>query len=522
MRALAIVGSICLITISGVASDLATSYQQAAALGDAQERAPATRDYFRGTLLPYYAQEYAPVLQSCFATVTHPEDGPFSFVVAIGDNGQVLRLYNDRETNIFACLRESLKKDVFPRPPLSPYYLHIDMKFGGNNATAPSSTSAQGQQDQSLGSAARRLRAEKAEQAGKMAPPDWAVGPPNANHDPISDAQLVGWAAGGVPSEDLIAELHKRGIAFLPSRELDELLRQAGADSSVVEELSKTERSGSSLSNPGEMTALAKIVAAQEHQDYRRGLREIVALLKTDSKNPGLYVLLGHFCDMQEEWSTMAGAFSAAIQLDRDFAYSHGQLSLACYKMEIGCAKTEAEAMLALQPRSSDGYKYLGLAHAMAGNVPSALADYQKALALGSKTPDLIYYDIGLAKASANDISGAVEAYRRAILINPNDWRAFNALGSAYVSLGNIDEGVVNLRKAKAIAPSRLDIRQNLGAAFCNSGRHADAVVEFEELLQLDPDWNMARRCLAKSLRALGQLEEAQKVLDEYHRRETQ
>jgi hypothetical protein len=26
-------------------------------------------------------------------------------------------------------MRESLKKDVFPIPPVSPYYLHIDMKF---------------------------------------------------------------------------------------------------------------------------------------------------------------------------------------------------------------------------------------------------------------------------------------------------------------------------------------------------------------------------------------------------------
>jgi tetratricopeptide (TPR) repeat protein len=107
-------------------------------------------------------------------------------------------------------------------------------------------------------------------------------------------------------------------------------------------------------------------------------------------------------------------------------------------------------------------------------------------------------------------------------IFNPKDWRAFKALGDAYVHQGNIDEGVMNLQKAKAAAPDRLDIRQNLGAAFCNSGRHADAIVEFEELLQMDPDWNMARRCLAKSLRAVGRLDEAQMVLDEYNRRETQ
>lgn len=207
---------------------------------------------------------------------------------------------------------------------------------------------------------------------------------------------------------------------------------------------------------------------------------------------------------------------------NRDFAYSHGQLSLACYRIEDGCAKTEAEAMLALQPRRADGHKFLGLAHMMMRDAPSAMTEYYKALSLGPRAPDLVYYDIGLVKEMVHDMDGAMAAYRHAIQLNPKDWRAFNALGSDYAQQGNIDEGVLNLRKAKAAAPDRLDIRQNLGAAFCNSGRHADAIAEFEELLQMDPDWNMARRCLAKSLRAMGRLDEAQKVLDEYNRRETQ
>ncbi len=378
------------------------------------------------------------------------------------------------------------------------------------------------QQGQSLGEAARRLRAEKAEEAGKTAPPEWFTGRPRANREPISEAQLIGWVAGGVPSEDLVAELHDRGTAFLPSHRLDELLQQAGADISVREEVSKTERRASTGSSADEIAALANIIADTEQQDDRRALRETVALLKTDSNNPGLYILLGHMLERQEEWSDMITAFFAATQLDRDFAYSHGQLAMACYQAQQGCARPEAEAMLALQPKNADGHKLLGLAYMAMRNAPLALVEYQKALSLGSKRPDLVYYDIGLAKEMVHDTDGAIAAYRHAIMVNPKDWRAFNALGETYVKQGNIDEGVANLRKAKAAAPDRLDIRQNLGAAFCNSGRHADAIAEFEELLQLDPDWNMARRCLAKSLKAVGRLEEAQKVLDEYNRRETE
>ena len=339
---------------------------------------------------------------------------------------------------------------------------------------------------------------------------------------PITEAQLVGWIAGGVPSEDVVTELHNRGIAFLPSHELDELLQQAGADGTVLEEVSKTERRGGNGSSRDEMAALAKIVAETVQEDDRHAFRETIALLKTDSKNPGLYILLAHLLEKQEAWEGVVGALMPAVTLDHDFAYSHGRLAMACYKMQQGCAKSEAETMLALQPKSADGHKLLGLAYMMEQNVPLALAEYQKALSLGSKQPDLVYYDIGLAKAMVHDTDGAIAGYRQAIAINPKDWIAFNALGETYVQQRNIDEGVTNLRKAKAAAPDRLDIRQNLGAALCNSGRHADAIVEFEDLLQLDPDWNMARRCLAKSLRAVGRLDEAKKVQDEYNRRETQ
>ena len=378
------------------------------------------------------------------------------------------------------------------------------------------------QQDQSLGDAARRFQTEKAEQASQTRLPDWFTSGPHINHDPITEAQLVGWIAGGVPSEDVVTELHNRGIAFLPSHELDELLQQAGADGTVLEEVSKTERRGGNGSSRDEMAALAKIVAETVQEDDRHAFRETIALLKTDSKNPGLYILLAHLLEKQEAWEGVVGALMPAVTLDHDFAYSHGRLAMACYKMQQGCAKSEAETMLALQPKSADGHKLLGLAYMMEQNVPLALAEYQKALSLGSKQPDLVYYDIGLAKAMVHDTDGAIAGYRQAIAINPKDWIAFNALGETYVQQGNIDEGVTNLRKAKAAAPDRLDIRQNLGAALCNSGRHADAIVEFEDLLQLDPDWNMARRCLAKSLRAVGRLDEAKKVQDEYNRRETQ
>jgi hypothetical protein len=74
-------------------------------------------------------KKYSPVFQSCLTSTDHPDTSPFSFVVAFGKDGRVLRLYTDHETNIFACVRKTLQQDEFPHPPLSPYYMHISMSF---------------------------------------------------------------------------------------------------------------------------------------------------------------------------------------------------------------------------------------------------------------------------------------------------------------------------------------------------------------------------------------------------------
>jgi hypothetical protein len=120
---------IVLLTTSSMAGDIASSYKQAAALGDAQERERATRIYGQIDLMPYYQQKYSPVFQSCLKATVPPDTTPFSFVAAIGADGRVLRLYTDHETGVFTCARQTLQKDEFPRPPLSPYYMHVSINF---------------------------------------------------------------------------------------------------------------------------------------------------------------------------------------------------------------------------------------------------------------------------------------------------------------------------------------------------------------------------------------------------------
>jgi hypothetical protein len=120
---------IVVMTVSSRAGELPSSFEQAVALEKAQDKQPAARGYHRDKLMPYYEEKYGPIFQSCLASTHQRDMSPISFVVAIGKDGRVLRVYMDHETKISACVQQTLQRDKFPAPPLAPYYMHVSMSF---------------------------------------------------------------------------------------------------------------------------------------------------------------------------------------------------------------------------------------------------------------------------------------------------------------------------------------------------------------------------------------------------------
>lgn len=112
-----------------VTNGLAGSYVEAQELGRRDEADEATRDYHRTVLLPQFSQIYRAHLRECTASVPQPESTPFSFVAALGADGRVLRVWSDRSTNVYQCVRGRLLFDRFPAPPRAPFYLYIHMRF---------------------------------------------------------------------------------------------------------------------------------------------------------------------------------------------------------------------------------------------------------------------------------------------------------------------------------------------------------------------------------------------------------
>jgi hypothetical protein len=111
------------------AEPLANSYVEAQEFGRRDEADPQTAEYHRSVLLPQFSQRYRALLRDCQASLPQPDQSPFSFVAAIGEDGRVLKLWSDRSPPVYSCVRGRLLFERFAPPPRVPFYLYIHMRF---------------------------------------------------------------------------------------------------------------------------------------------------------------------------------------------------------------------------------------------------------------------------------------------------------------------------------------------------------------------------------------------------------
>jgi hypothetical protein len=109
--------------------ELVTSYVDAQDRGRRDEADPLTVEYHRNVLLPEFSARYRALISACQAELPARDQTPFSFVAAIGSEGQVLRLWSDRVPPVYSCLRGRLLFERFTAPPRAPFYLYIHMRF---------------------------------------------------------------------------------------------------------------------------------------------------------------------------------------------------------------------------------------------------------------------------------------------------------------------------------------------------------------------------------------------------------
>lgn len=131
------------------------------------------------------------------------------------------------------------------------------------------------------------------------------------------------------------------------------------------------------------------------------------------------------------------------------------------------------------------------------GATDEGIAEYR---ALCRRDPKHVgaWVNLGNALEAKKDEQGALEAFRGAVRADDRSALAHNALGAALVRRRAHREAIVHLERALAIEPGRALSHLRLAQAQQGAGDRGGAKLNFEKVLELDPENREARQGLAE------------------------
>lgn len=140
----------------------------------------------------------------------------------------------------------------------------------------------------------------------------------------------------------------------------------------------------------------------------------------------------------EDQDAAAAEAFQQAIQLDPDLAEAHFRLGLS-YEALNKAEEAEAEYKKAVDsyrkylddhPEDFEAHYNLGQAYANLHRYSEAVREYRLAIGLRDGDAD-IYFDLGMALTRLAQYDQAVSAFSKSLEIDPNNYRAEDALEEA-------------------------------------------------------------------------------------------
>lgn len=163
-------------------------------------------------------------------------------------------------------------------------------------------------------------------------------------------------------------------------------------------------------------------------------------------------------------------------------------------------AKQYYEAASTLNPTSPELPLLLSRLEMREGNRDSGNAYLTRSLTLKSNYTDAILFVVQLSIAD-NNIKAATEAAKAAAQTAPGVAPIWFQLGLLYYASGDFDNAIAALEQAVAIIPDYANAKYFLGLSYSTKGRAGDALRQFEDIEQTNPQ-NAEVKLILQNLRA--------------------
>ena len=146
------------------------------------------------------------------------------------------------------------------------------------------------------------------------------------------------------------------------------------------------------------------------------------------------------------------------------------------------------------------------------GELPRAVAAYERSIALEPDRPDTLYNFANLLKD--DEPERAVDFYRRSLKLEPSAAAAWHNYGSTLTNLTNYHEALSALRLSLRLDPHVADVWCNLGLAYFGLEDFTCAERAFRHAISLDASHAPSHTNLGNALISVLQPEEALRHLE--------
>lgn len=149
---------------------------------------------------------------------------------------------------------------------------------------------------------------------------------------------------------------------------------------------------------------------------------------------------------------------------------------------------------------TAEAYHHRGLVYLHFGKTDQALADFEKSISLGNKTP-AIYINRGNALQKQGELTRAVADFTEAIKLNPELGRAYDNRSAALAELEQYPESLADSNMAIKLDPGYPEAYNNRGVTLTHLKQYPKALADFEKALELFPKYAdaIANRAIAKN-----------------------
>ena len=190
----------------------------------------------------------------------------------------------------------------------------------------------------------------------------------------------------------------------------------------------------------------------------------------------------------------LIAAAGTRMVVDPGDFYSKGEANYKAGTYEA--AVKDLREAVKLSPDWEDPHYVLALALTELGRLKEAIEEFKQVvnLAIKDEPKILALYNMGNAYVDLGQYQEAIESYQHAIKLNANSLqpqplsKPHNNLGLAYAASDRLEDAVAEFNQAVQLKPDYAEAHYNLGVAYLQLGKKNEARAQQQTLMKLNSD----------------------------------